>query len=232
MGVFVLSIATMEMTTRMIRITRKLALAASLTAVVVGVGTGVAFAAGDTDDSISPPNTAFTATNTTHGTTTNIVFQGTINGFPITVTCKNSTISATTPASGLGPITITVTFTNCTDSLGGTDTVTISTANGSWQLTFIDSTATGEETQTEPNSGDQIQVTIPKAGATFKSSALSSCTITVAPTAPATITGVYDDVNTVSFSGVSFPVSGAGCTATSSKITGSYKSNVNFHDVS
>lgn len=47
----------MEMTTRMIRVTKKLTLAASLTAIVVGLGTGIAFAAAENDtDGISPTN--------------------------------------------------------------------------------------------------------------------------------------------------------------------------------
>lgn len=216
----------MEMITRMLRISKKLALAASLTAVVVGLGTGIAFAAGDTDDSISPANTAFTANNST-----NIVFKGNVNGFPITVTCTHSSLSGTTPATGLGPINISnPSFTSCTDSVFGTDTVTTNSTNGRWQLTFID--AANDETQNEPNTGDQLQITIPKAGATFKSTALSGCTITVAPTASANITGTYDDANTLSFSSANVTVSGAGCTATSSAVTGSYKSTTNFHDVS
>src|SRR5215472_16514437 len=89
----------MEMTTRMIRISKKLALVASLTAVVVGLGTGVAFAAGDTDDSISPASTCFTASST------NFVIEGTIDGIQVTITC-NVSISETTPASGLGPVNI------------------------------------------------------------------------------------------------------------------------------
>jgi hypothetical protein len=212
----------------MIRISKKLALAASLTAVVVGLGTGVAFAAGDTDDSISPASTAFTANNST-----NIVFKGNVNGFPVTVTCKNSSISGSTPASGLGPVNINnPTFSGCTDSLGGTDTITTNSTNGHWQLTFLDSTATGEETQTEPNSGDSLQVTIPKGGATFTSTALPGCVITVTVTVTVIITGTYDDVSIVVFTNVSISVKGAGCVAASFSISGSYKSTTNFHDAS
>lgn len=228
-------IVSMEMTMRMIRISKKMALTASLTAVVVGLGTGVAFAAGDTDDNINRASTNFTAANTT-----NIVFRGTVNGVPVTVTCKSpssttpsSSISGTTPASGLGPVNINnPSFTNCTDSLGGFDTVKTNSVNGFWQVTFIDSTAFGEETQTEPNSGDSLQVTIPKAGATFTSSAIPGCTITAAPTVSANIIGAYDDVNGLSFTNASFPVSGTGCTATSMTITGTYRSVPGFQDVS
>lgn len=211
---------TME-TTRMTRISKKLALAASVTAVVAGLGTGVALAAGETDDNISPANTNVTATNTT-----NIVFKIIINNVPVTVTCKNSSISGTTPASGLGPFNISnPSFTNCTDSLGGTDTVTTTSVNGSWQLTFLD--VANDETQTEPNSGDRLQITIPKAGAKFTLSSFSSCVVTVS----GTIAGAYNDVNTLSFNGVSIPVQASGCTATAT-MTGTYKFISNLDDVS
>ena len=218
----------MEMTTRMIRIHKKLAVAASLATIVVGVGTGMAFAAGDTDDNISPASTNITASNTT-----NITFKGTINGIGITVTCTASSISGTTPATGLGPVNVNnPSFTGCKDTFGGTDTVTTNSTNGHWQLTFIDSTASGEETQAEPNSGDKLQITIPKAGATFKSSILPGCTITAAPSGPANVSGAYDDVSTLTITNASIPVSGAGCSASSSSMSGTYKSNPGFHDVS
>lgn len=218
----------MEMTTRMIRIHKKLALAVSLTAIVAGLGTGIAFAAGDTDDNISPANTSITANNST-----NITFKGTINGISVTVTCTTSSISGTTPSSGLGPVNVNnPSFTGCRDTFGGTDTVTTNSTNGHWQLTFIDSTATNEETQAEPNSGDKLQITIPKAGATFKSSILPGCTITAAPSGSASITGTYDDVSTLTISSASIPVSGSGCTASTSSMSGSYKSTPGFHDAS
>lgn len=76
----------------MIRINKRLALAASLTAVVVGLASGVAFAAGDSDDNTSPTSTKVTADNST-----NIIFRGTVGGQSVTVTCKNSSILAASP---------------------------------------------------------------------------------------------------------------------------------------
>jgi hypothetical protein len=216
----------MEMITRMIRISKKLALAASLTAIVVGLGTGIAFAQGDTDDSIIPVNTAFTANST------GIVFKIIVNGISITVTCKTSSISGTTPPSGLGPMNISVSFSNCTVSAGGSATITTNNTNGPWLLTFLDSTATNEETQTEPNTGDKMQITIPKAGATFTSTAFPGCTITAAPAGPANVIGSYDDMSTLSFNNAPITVSGAGCTVTSATVTGSYKFTPGLQDVS
>lgn len=212
----------------MIRIIKKLALAAGLAAVVLGMGTGVVFAQGDTDDSISPPNTSFTAT------ATNVVIKIKVNGITVTVTCKSVTISGTTPASGQGPVNITkLSFTGCTDNAGGTDTVKTNNTNGSWQLTFIDSIATGEETQTEPNTGDSMGVTIPKAGATLTSTVLSGCTVIVAPNGPVTTVGSYDDMNTLSFNNsVSIPAQGVGCSVSSITITATFKFTPGLHDVS
>lgn len=206
----------MEMTTRMIRISKKLALAGSLIAVVAGLATGVAFAAGDTDDNISPVNTNITAS------ATNITFKFTANGILVTVTCKNASISGTTPALGLGPINLNnPSFTGCTVSISTNNT------NGPWQLTFID--AVNDESQSEPNSGDQLQITIPKAGATIISPVLG-CVITLAPTGAVNIRVPYDDVNTFSLNGVSIPA--AGCGVSSVTVTGTFKVTPSLHDVS
>lgn len=216
----------MEMIRRMVRITRKLTLAASLTAVIVGLGTTAALAASDGDDSISPAGTSYKVTNTS-----NIVLRGKFNGFSATVTCKNSLIMGTTPVFGLGPANISKpSFTNCTDSFGGTDTVTTNMNNGPWQVTFID--VGNDEDQAEPNFGDEIQVTIPKAGATLK---ILNCTLTVAPSQSANVAGLYDDRSVLTFSNAVVPISminGNGCTASSATLSGSYAVSPNLQDVS
>lgn len=209
---------------------KRLAIVLSATAAIAALTTTTVLAAGDTDDNISPPNTAFTATNSG-----NVTFSGTINGVPVTVTCTTSMISGVTPATGLGPKDISdPTFTGCTDSLGGNDTVKTNHNNGSWQLTFIDVANEAENPDaSEPNTGDSLKLGIPKAGATVVSSVLSTCTITVAPTAPTSITGAYDDMTTVKFMNQSIATSGSGCTTSAaSNMNGTYVSNVSFHDVS
>lgn len=216
--------ATMEMTTRMRLINKKLALAGSLTAIVVGLATGVAFAQGDTDDSISPANTNFTATQTTGA-----VFSFTVNGFSVTVTCKNASLSATTPSSGLGPAPInTPSFGNCTDNLGFTDTVATNSTNGNWHLTWVD--APNDESQTEPNSGDQQQITIPKAGVMIKLAFPPGCVITFPPAQPAPITGSSDDMNKLTFSNASILASGSGCAVSSVAMSVTFKFTPGFHD--
>lgn len=223
----------MEMTARMIRINKGLALAASLTVVVVGLGTGVAFAATENDtDNISPASTAFTASNSG-----NITFNGSLDGVSYTVTCTSSSLTATTPASGLGPVTLTnpPSFSGCTDNHGGTDTIMTS---GTWTLKFIDlandegisiGSTTDEPAMHAGHSGDSLQITIPAGGGVFTTTALRGCTLTTKAT---TITGAYDDVNTVTFSGATINVSASGCFASNPTQSGKYSSNQNFQDVS
>jgi hypothetical protein len=170
----------------MLRAPRKLALVASVSAALIGLLTTTALAAGG---NITPPSTHFTAANSG-----NVTIKGTILGFPITVTCTASSLSGTTPASGLtlslsGPPT----FSSCRDNLGGTDTVTTS---GAWGLVAN-------------STGSALSLTVPNGGATFKSSFFSSCTITVGAT---TVTASYNNVNTATFTKVSIPTHGTGCT--------------------
>jgi hypothetical protein len=122
------------------------------------------------------------------GTTT--TFTGKVGPAVVTQHCTSSTDSFTTPAHGLGPVTLAnPTFAGCTDSLHGTDTVT---TTGKWTEKFLSAT--------------RIRLTIPKAGATVVSSIVPSCVVTVAPTGPAHITGAYAN-GTTTFANVSLPAS-------------------------
>lgn len=217
---------------RMMRINNKLTLAASLTAVMVGLAGGIALAQGsDTDDNISPSNTSFTETQSG-----SIVFQLVINGLPIKITCKNASISGTTPAtgSGLGPFNISnPNFSNCTDQNGLPVTIMTNSTNGPWQLTYID--ALNDQNQTEPNTGDRQQTTIPKAGMTFTFSFIPGCKITAAPNGPANMTGTYNDATgTLTFTNASFPATAAGCTLGPGSASDSsrYQSTPVLHDSS
>ena len=170
----------------------------------------------DTDDHFSVAAGTKVVGNLKSGTTMN--FAGTIDGIPVTVKCTTFTGSGKVPATGLSvSLSTPPVLGGCTDSLGGTDTVTTNTTNGKWKLTEVD--AANDEAQTEPNSGDKVTLTIPKAGATFKSSTLSSCTITAAPTAAAKVTGTYDDKGTDTVTNAKIAVSGSGCVASTSTVT-------------
>lgn len=205
----------------MIRGITKLSLAGILAGATIMALSATALAAGDTNDNINPPSTAFVATNSG-----NVTFKGTIFGLPVTVTCTSSRISGTTPASGLSISVAAPTFSSCRDNLGGTDTVTTS---GTWGMTFLD--VAGDDGATEPNTGDQLQLSIPQGGAKFKSSAFSSCTITVAPNGPASVKAGYNDTNTGTFTAQSVPTSGSGCsTSATATFNGTYVTNVTITD--
>jgi hypothetical protein len=160
--------------------------------------------AGDTDDNISPASKPVTS-NLKVGT--KFVATGTIDGVSITVTCTKSTFKGTTPAKGLGPVKLAAppSFTGCTDSLHGTDTVK---TTGTWMLTFKD--AANDETAEK--SGDQLVLTVPKDGATFSSNVLSACKVIVAPNGPVNEASSYNDAGTAVASHDALPVKGSGCT--------------------
>jgi hypothetical protein len=204
----------------------KFSLAFSAIAALAAWGAPALLAAtGDTDDSISPASTAFTARSSS------VTVSATVSGITVTATCTASSISGKTPASGLTKFTISPpTFQNCTDNVGGTDTVTTS---GTWKLKFHD--AANDETAEAP--GDKLMLTIPLAGATLTSTAAPGCVITLAPTKAATVSASYDDVSTAKFSKAKVPFStSSGCpggaqTGTG-QLTGKYVSSPGFHDVS
>ncbi len=136
-------------------------------------------------------------------------FAGTINGIPVTVTCTNFTDSVTITAKDKTSVVIPPpTINGCTDTLGGTDTiVTTSSTDGKWEL--------------KTNSaGTQLTLVIPKDGASFSSSVLSSCTITAAPTKAVNVVGKYSSTKgTDTVSKAKITVKGSGCTANSSTTT-------------
>lgn len=146
---------------------------------------------------LSPANTVITA-NLQSGTTLN--FSETVDGFPLNVQCTTATASGKTPAAGLS-VTLPQppTFSGCTDSLGGSDTVVTNQTNAKWKLVAN-------------STGTLFTLKVPKAGATFTSSLVSGCVITVAPAGTASIKGAYDNVNTWTIKGAKFPISGSGCT--------------------
>jgi hypothetical protein len=142
------------------------------------------------------------------GTSNSVTFKGTINGIEITVTCTSFKDSAVVTAGANKSIDIPApTITGCTDSLTGTDTITTNTTNGSWELKTN-------------GKGNKLSLVIPKAGATFSSSVLSSCVVTAAPTAAVKVKGTYSSsAGTDTTNNVAIAVKGTGCTATSSSIT-------------
>ncbi len=180
----------------------------------------------DTDDSLSPANHAIAVKLKT---ATKAVFTGTVQGAPVTSTCTVSTTSFKTPAKGLGTVvTSNPTFTGCTDSLGGTDTVKTNSTTGTWKARFVD--APNDEAKEGP---DHLQLVIPKGGATIVSSILPTCTITVAPAGPASVAAAYNDVSTATFSKSGIPTAGTGCTTSANgSFTATYTLSPGVKDVS
>ncbi len=142
------------------------------------------------------------------GTSGSTVFQGTIDGFAITVTCTNFTDTVTVPAGANKSLNIPPpTINGCTDDLGGTDTITTNSTNGSWKLK-------------SNGTGTKLKLVIPKAGATFTSSFVAGCTITAAPTASVKVTGTYNHTNgTDTVTNQPIAVSASGCTASNASTT-------------
>jgi hypothetical protein len=203
---------------------------------LIGVGVAIAViapaviaATTDTDDSVSP---ASTVVNTSLKPGTKTTFSATVAGATVIQTCTASSTSGKTPAHGLVMAVAPVSFTGCTDNLGGIDTVK---TTGVWHVTFVD--APNDEAATEPNSGDKLAVTVPIKGATVTSTAAPGCTITVAPTVPAHTVGAYNDSNTLTIKNAPVPVAlssacPGGATTTTAKFTGTYIVSPGVHDVS
>jgi hypothetical protein len=142
------------------------------------------------------------------GSSSSVTFVGTINGAQITVHCTNFTDTVTVAAGDNKSVDIPPpTINGCTDSLTGTDTVKTNSKNGSWELKTN-------------KTGNKLKLVIPKAGATFKSSILPSCTVTAAPTATADVTGTYSSsAGTDTVNGANIPTKGTGCTTSANATT-------------
>ncbi|HEY7948512.1 MAG TPA: hypothetical protein VID75_12615 [Acidimicrobiales bacterium] len=135
---------------------------------------------------------------------TTMTFAGNINSIPITVSCTTFSGSGTTPSSPSSSVTLSSppTISGCTDSTGGTDTITTNQTNGKWVLSVAGKKAPFKAT-----------LLVPKAGATFSSNILSNCVITAAPKKAVKVKGKFDGNQTDTVSGAKIPTSGSGCTS-------------------
>jgi len=187
----------------MTRKSRKAGMLAAAVAAGLSLGVVAASAAADTDDHYSPAGTVIKSTSS----------KVVVSASGVSLTCTNSSTSGKTPATGLGSFTTSrPTFNDgglpakpCTDSLGGTDTITTS---GTWTVGLID--AANDETAAEPNSGDRVKLIVPKSGVVDHNS--FGCVVTVAPSGPITVTGVYNDHNKLTVNAKNVPGSISGPT--------------------
>lgn len=211
----------------MLRRKTKFVLTAAIATALLAVPVA-ALAAGDTDDSVKPANTAFTDASK-HTT-----FTGTVAGVTVTSTCTSSIVRGKTPLSGLVLTIARPSFTGCTDNIppsGGTDTIK---TFGVWKAAYVDA-ANDETAERNP---DATTITIPKAGATLVSSIFPTCTITVAPNGPVTIRASYNDTTGVAtftnapvLSSTSAACPG-GATTSTAHFSASYKSTPILKDAS
>jgi hypothetical protein len=196
----------------------KLGIAALAAAGLLTVGNATAFASGDTGDGFSPAGAPFMATNSG-----NVIFSGTINGIRVTVTCTGSSFHGTTPGQpGVWSIALPMppTLTGCTDSLGGTDSVTVS---GTWTITWNDT----QTSDTEPNTdqallGGFLAIT---------SSFFPGCKITWS----GQVSGSWHDVTPTTpskfvFGNAPISLATSGCTGTSWTFTATYLTSPGITD--
>ena len=177
---------------------------------VIALGLGMALIAAPIASASRPSSLPKgTEVTGTLKTGTKMVFAGTIDGVPITVSCTSFTAKGKVPAAGAKSITLSAapTIKGCTDTLHGTDTVKTNETNGKWTLSV---------TTTTPY---KMTLGMPKAGATFVSNAESGCVITAAPTAAVGVTGTYNGDNTDQVTKAPIPTSGSGCTSATAKTT-------------
>ena len=135
---------------------------------------------------------------------------GTINGVGVQTSCASFSAHGIVPSKPSYKVDLSASpeIKNCSDNLAGSDTplqaddtITTNSIHGPWML---------KESSAPPYT---MTLIIPKAGATFTSSALPGCVITAAPTAKAAIEGGYDPTSgTISVTDVPIVLSGSGCT--------------------
>jgi hypothetical protein len=186
--------------------------------------------AADTDDHYSPANATVKGTALTMLTTAQCGGHsppaGTVTCFSIpgtspviTVFCTRSLAGGKTPATGIKPFKISPlpVFDDgsgtqpCKDSLGGTDKSVANSTHGTWTIGLVD--APNDETQTEPNSGDKLTVSVPGGGVILTNSL--GCTITVNPAVGGVfkafkVTGTYDDHSKFTVATTNLPVTTTG----------------------
>ncbi len=141
---------------------------------------------------------------------TTMKFGSDIDGLPITVTCNSFTAKGKTSSEPAHTFDLSPppTISGCSDNLGGTDIVTTNDTNGAWAFSVN-------------KVGTTVTLTIPKAGATFRSRYESGCTITLAPKKADPVPGTYNGSNTVTVRNASVPTRGDGCTSTAAAKTSS-----------
>ncbi|WP_060177302.1 hypothetical protein [Streptomyces sp. IMTB 1903] len=196
------------------------------TALALGTAAAGAIALASVTASATPAPVAGSTTVTPAGHDFKAVLSGkaTLKAGSVTVTCTVSVSTGTVPAAPgnsnpAGPVSSPIsppTYSSCTSSMPGvTPTVTTS---GAWGVSMQD------------GSPITATMTVPTGGLVLKTTGLASCTVTAAPTAPASVAGswVNGSPSSLTFTNASVPVKvtgGFGCptSATASVFNAVYK---------
>ncbi|AQT75597.1 MULTISPECIES: hypothetical protein [Streptomyces] len=196
------------------------------TALALGTAAAGAIALASVTASATPAPVAGSTTVTPAGHDFKAVLSGkaTLKAGSVTVTCTVSVSTGTVPAAPgnsnpAGPVSSPIsppTYSSCTSSMPGvTPTVTTS---GAWAVSMQD------------GSPITATMTVPTGGLVLKTTGLASCTVTAAPTAPASVAGTWvnGSPSSLTFTNASVPVKvtgGFGCptSATASVFNAVYK---------
>ncbi|MFD5622599.1 hypothetical protein [Streptomyces yangpuensis] len=196
------------------------------TALALGTAAAGAIALASVTASAAPAPVAGSTTVTPAGHDFKAVLSGkaTLKAGSVTVTCTVSVSTGTVPAAPgnsnpAGPVSSPIsppTYSSCTSSMPGvTPTVTTS---GAWEVSMQD------------GSPITATMTVPTGGLVLKTTGLASCTVTAAPTAPASVAGAWANgsPSSLTFTNASVPVKvtgGFGCptSATASVFNAVYK---------
>jgi hypothetical protein len=149
----------------------------------LGIGSAVAFASGDQDDTL-PVSKAYTATNSG-----NTVFKAGTT----TIECKKSVIKFSTDATGNIAQVDNITSKTFEECKAGAEAATVTTS-GTWQVTYVDNPADRNDSETLGNN-DNIEVLIPQNGAEI--TLASGVTIKIAPSSTISVQDEYNDSTSV-----------------------------------
>ncbi|MFG2142468.1 hypothetical protein [Streptomyces sp. NPDC048650] len=194
-------------------------------ATVLGLSLGVpASVAAQPTGEPSAAAAATTVSPAGHQFTAALSGKATFTAGSVTVTCSTSSAGGQVPAApdnhnAAGPVSSSIspaTYGSCTTSMPGVSATV--TTSGGWGVAM------------QNGSPVTAGLTIPSGGFVLKTSGLASCTVTAAPTAPATVNGTWTNgaPSTLTFTNAAVPVKvvgGFGCPtgATSSTFNAAYR---------
>ncbi|MFJ6722763.1 MULTISPECIES: hypothetical protein [unclassified Streptomyces] len=196
------------------------------TALALGMAAAAALTVASASATAAPlsPAGSTTVTPAGHAFKATLSGKATLKAGSVTVTCSVSVSTGTVPAApgnhnAAGPVSSPIsapTYSSCTSSMPGvTPTVTTS---GAWSVSM------------QNGSPVTATMTVPTGGLVVHTTGLATCTVTAAPSGPASVAGTWANgaPSALTFTNASVPVTvvgGFGCptSATSSTFNAVYK---------